>query len=256
MLWNFPHCLASIDGKHVLIQAPPNSGSDYYNYKEQFSIVLLAIVDANYNFIYANIGAKGKSSDSGVFQKTAFHRALADNQLNWPDPEQILHDGPNMPFVLVGDSAFALTENMMKPYAGSHEEGTTKRIFNYRLSRARRVVENVFGILCVIFRIFRTPIALELANAEVVVMGCVYLHNFLRRNSQSRSLYTPHGTFDSENMDHDIVEGSWRREVGPHNMLNLNAVGRHYPQSAMEIRNNFAEYFMSEDGRVPWQNNF
>lgn len=236
--------------------APANSGSDYYNYKEQFSIILLAIVDADYNIIYANCGAKGKSSDSGVFQETAFYKALTENQLNWPDPEPIQESGPSMPFVLVGDSAFALTDNMMKPYPGNHEAGTMKRVFNYRLSRARRIVENVFGILSVVFRVFRAPIALRPDNVELFVMACVYLHNFLRRNCQSRSLYTPHGTIDYENFDHVIVEGSWRRESTPCNMSNLNNIGRRNPQSAIEIRNNFAEYFVSAQGRVPWQNNF
>lgn len=154
-------------------------------------------------------------------RKYIFYKALADNQLNWPTPDPIRQDGPNMPYVLVGDSAFALTEKMMKPYPGNHDVGTTRRIFNYRLSRARRIVENVFGILGVVFRIFRTPITILPFNAELVVMACVYLHNFLMRNSQSRSLYNPHGTFDSENVDHDILEGSWRRETGSVNMSNL-----------------------------------
>lgn len=66
-----------------------------------------------------------------------------------------------MPYVFVEDDAFALTTRMLKPYPGVHDKGSSKRIFHYRLSRARRVVENVFGILASVFRIFSKPILLE-----------------------------------------------------------------------------------------------
>ncbi|XP_053615430.1 uncharacterized protein LOC128679719 [Plodia interpunctella] len=255
ILWNFPHCIGAIDGKHVLLEAPPNSGSDYYNYKENYSLVLLAIVDAEYNFVYVNCGAKGKSSDSGVFQETPFYKALNEQQLNLPDPEPLTQGGPNITYVLVGDSAFALSENMMRPYPGIHEKGSLKRIFNYRLSRARRIVENVFGIMSVVFRVFRKAIPLRPVNAELVVMACVYLHNFLRRNTSSTAHYTLNTTFDFEDAAHNVVEGSWRRELRNNNMRNLNIHGRPPPQPAQVIRNHFAEYFSSAQGSVPWQTN-
>lgn len=79
--WNFPHCLGAMDGKHVVLQAPFNSGSEYYNYKSTFSIVLFALVDANYNFIFVDCGCQGRISDGGVFKNTELFKNMEKQSL-------------------------------------------------------------------------------------------------------------------------------------------------------------------------------
>ncbi|XP_022180908.1 protein ALP1-like [Myzus persicae] len=172
--WNFPNCVGAFDGKHIALQAPINSGTEYFNYKGFFSIVLFAVVDANYNFTYANIGCQGRISDGGVINETKFKKSLEDNTMNLPSPCKLPGRNKSTPFVFVADDAFPLTCNIMKPYAGTQEKGSMKRIFNYRLSRARRVSENTFGIISSVFRILRKPILLEPKTAKKVVLAIVY----------------------------------------------------------------------------------
>jgi len=155
--WTFPNCLGAVDGKHVSIKKPLHTGSYYYNYKIFFSIVLMAVVNSNYEFIMADADTNGRISDGGVLGKTAFGKALGDKLLQIPEPGTLPNSRKKLPFVFVGDEAFALTENFMKPYG---QAGLTaeQRIFNYRLSRARRVVENSFGILVSRFGVLQRPI--------------------------------------------------------------------------------------------------
>jgi len=71
-------CCGAIDGKHVIIKAPPESGSLYYNYKESNSIVLMAVVDHKYCFSYIDVGCNGRVSDGGVFRNCSLYQALED----------------------------------------------------------------------------------------------------------------------------------------------------------------------------------
>lgn len=106
----------------------------------------MAVVDANYKFLYADVGCNGRCSDGGVFAGTDLREALDDGTINLPQDRPYPNDDQPMPFSLVGDDAFPLRRYMMKPYP-QRNLTTEQRIYNYRLSRARRVVENAFGIL-------------------------------------------------------------------------------------------------------------
>lgn len=149
--WNLPHCAGAIDGKHVVIKAPANSGSQFFNYKKTFSIVLFAMCNADYDFTYVNIGAYGSQSDGGVLRESSLGRALFTNALGLPEEQPLPETNIMMPYFFVGDEAFPLHKNLFRPYGGKNLP-RDKRIFNYRLSRARRCIENAFGILASRFR--------------------------------------------------------------------------------------------------------
>lgn len=174
----FPHCIGAVDGKHIRVQMFPNSGSMNLNYKNYFSIVLMAIVDSNYKFIYVDIGAFGKDCDSAIFKETIFWKLLEQKKLNIPDAESI-NTNDILPYALVGDEAFALSDHLYRPYGGNNIS-VEKRIFNYRLTRARRYVECAFGILTNKWRILHRSLNVSKEFAKDIVKACVVLHNIVR----------------------------------------------------------------------------
>ena len=53
--WNFPNWLGVVDGKHIVLQQTKNSGSHYRNYKGSDSIILMAMVGPEYEFLFVNV---------------------------------------------------------------------------------------------------------------------------------------------------------------------------------------------------------
>lgn len=158
-MWNVPNCLGAIDGRHIEFKVSANDGSEYYNYKGTHSIVLLGIVDAHYRFTYVNVGVNGRISDGGVFRDCDFAKLLSspDNKLNVPQNKPLPNMRVSVPYVILDDNAFPLQQNILKPYPLrnlTHEQ----RIYNYRISRGRRLVENAFGILANRFRVLLSAI--------------------------------------------------------------------------------------------------
>ncbi|KAJ4943635.1 hypothetical protein JOQ06_006133 [Pogonophryne albipinna] len=130
-IWNFPNCVGAIDGKHVVIQAPANSGSLYFNYKSSHSLVLLAVVDAQYLFRVVDVGGFGRSSDGGSLWNSAFGESLRDGSLQLP-PDTVIPGAERLGLlahVFVGDEAFPLLDNLLRPFLG-RQLTRERRMFN------------------------------------------------------------------------------------------------------------------------------
>ncbi|XP_069597387.1 uncharacterized protein [Ranitomeya imitator] len=244
--WQFPNCGGALDGKHVRITQPPHSGSFYYNYKGYFSVILMALVNANYEFVSVSVGINGRLSDGGVLELTDFGDRLKENKLALPPNSDTTG---NMNFVFVGDEAFPLHPNLLKPFS-QKTLTPERRIFNYRLSRARRVVENAFGIMANRFRVFHTAMNMKLSSIDSVVLACCVLHNFLRR--RDATAYSPPQYVDSvDPANGDITQGEWR--LDEHRVSGLENLGSgRNNDDATNCREKYCDFF-NGPGAVSWQ---
>lgn len=233
---NFPNCLGAVDGKHIRIVKPPNSASIYFNYKKYFSIVLMAIADADYKFTVIDVGAYGKCADSTVFQQSRFYKKIVNNQADLPEDRPISNVNQTpLPYVFVADDAFSQSHRIMCPFVGNRLDNE-KMIFNYRLSRARRFVECSFGILANKWRIFHRPINVDIDFAIDIVKACCILHNYVRSRDGVRFQETLYG-FSTLQEGDSLQPRNYRRNTTSH------------------CRNLFARYFANE-GALGWQNRF
>ncbi|XP_036143475.1 putative nuclease HARBI1 [Monomorium pharaonis] len=233
--WDFPHCIGTIDGKQVQIQSPPHNGSVFYNYKGNHSINLLAVCDAKYCFTLVDIGAEG--SDGGIFAHSNFGQQFDRNEMDLPQPRPIKASGLALPFVLVADEAFALTYYMMRPYPRLNRQ---RKVFNYRLSRARRMIESAFCILTSKWQIYRRPIIASVSTAVKIIQATVCLHNFIIQNENKLSLSKRH------------YIRMINKEVVNNALQEISNAGRNgHTRFASKIRDDFASYF-ENTGAIPW----
>ncbi|KAK3800850.1 hypothetical protein RRG08_008605 [Elysia crispata] len=236
--WQFPLCAGAIDGKHVQLKAPVDSGSQYFNYKGHYSIVLMAICDAKSKFIVIDVGAYGSSSDGGIFQDSNFFQRLREKRLHLPDPIQIPDTNTIAPYVFVGDEAFPLLENLMRPFPRK-ELSDEKRIFNYRLSRARKQIECAFGVLSSMWRILRKPIEVQVDFATDIVKATCVLHNYIQNREPDRIK-------EMGNFEDDTNSTFTPTPARP---------GRGHTGDGKAVRNVLMKYFTSPTGSVHWQTN-
>ena len=208
----------------------------------------MAVASADYKFISVDIGQIGSSSDSGIWERSDFGSAWKEKSINTPPPLPLPGTNDPVEYVMIGDEAFPLQTNLLRPFPGRDLNTMIKKQYNYRLSRARRVVENVFGILANRFRVLFTTMDADAEKATLVVRACCVLHNMLC--TLADEVYLPAGYADQVQRDGHVAAGFWR--VDNQNLDGMVATARGHAVAATNARNRFAQWF-SEEGAVEWQ---
>lgn len=140
----------------------------------------------------------------------------------------------------------------MKPYS---QRGLTmvQRVFNFRLSRARRIIENVFGIMAVRFRVLLKPIHLNAVKTKMVALAICVLHNYLM--STNKNKYAPPGSFDQYNDNGVLIPGEWQEESNTPDLTMFPLQREANPTTtpeAKDVQKELTMYFI-EEGELDWQ---
>ena len=165
------------------------------------------MVSSDYKFIWADVSGKGSASDAQIYNHSDLKKGLEnDDIMGWPRPDPLPNDTQDVPCFIVGDDAFALRTYLMKPYS-ARKLTREERIYNYRLSRARRVIENTFGVLVNRFQVLLTTMQHHAETVGLIVKACVLLHNIMR----SRYPVLQNRLLDGQLQNEQMEPGEWRR---------------------------------------------
>ena len=239
-----PHCLGAIDGKYIAVRQPKHSGSLWHNYKGFFSLVLLAICDTQYCFSFVDVGEYGNNSNGGIFLNSEMGDLFCQGNLNIPHRSKFSGSYYELSYFLVGDKIFPLQDWLMQLYAEGLLINELRKIFNYCLPRACRVIENTFEILMARWWVLQSPIAVTPEKVEKIVLACMALHNYLHQINSAR--YTPSGFKDSHYSTGTIRKGLWREEANHGTFQDIGiARPRKHKSSAADTREVLAKYFVS-----------
>ena len=122
---------------------------------------------------------------------------MEDGTIGFPIPSDLPNDDRPTPYVLLEDDAFALCTFLMRALT------FVERIFNYRVSRCRRVVENAFGILAQRWQVFLTTMQQAPSIVQDIIECCVCLHNLMRVRYPAQQ----NAATDQRDEDHNLVPG-------------------------------------------------
>ncbi|XP_018364796.1 PREDICTED: uncharacterized protein LOC108762333 [Trachymyrmex cornetzi] len=173
----------------------------------------MAACDANYKFTVIDVGQFGSISDGGVWAHSDIGQLLHSGLLDVPPKKELPCTSIATEYVFAGDEAFPLKKYLLRPYPRS-QLTDKERIFNYRLSRARQVIENAFGILVSRWRILTKPLCCSPENADHLVKALICLHNFIMTTEREIApvyrRYCPSLLIHREIADGVVLGGAWR----------------------------------------------
>lgn len=241
------------------MQCPKNAGSAFFNYKGTHSIVLMAMCNASYVCTLVDIGSHGRKSDGGIYKESYFGKMFENNSMNVPAASKVNDNGPILPYCIVGDEAFPLKPYLLRPYPGKNLTSQERRVFNFRLSRARRTIENTFGIIANRWRIFRKPIVSSPDHVIKITQAIICLHNWLRIQdfeNESGVMYVNPELVDRwDNNKQEYISGSWKLDW-INAFQDITRCGNNSSTiKAIEVREKFCDYFTNE-GSLGWQYNY
>ena len=170
-----PQCAGSIDGSHVPVTPPAMNPTDYYNRKGWYSMLVQAVVDHKLLFRNLCVGWPGSVHDARVLANSSVYKKISNGQLLVGNTVQV-QQHPLRPFIF-GDSAYPLLPWLMKPFSFSSSLSLEQKLFNYRISRARVVVEIAFGRLKGRWRRLSKQIDMDIDNVPHIISACCVLHN-------------------------------------------------------------------------------
>ena len=99
-----PILFGALDGKHIVMKKPKKSCSDYYNSKGFLPLVLLALVNTKYRFIWVNVGSSGSSSDAQIFNRSDLKEKIEDGTMVLPAPEPLGEGGRDLHYFFLGET--------------------------------------------------------------------------------------------------------------------------------------------------------
>ena len=196
-----------------------------------------------------DVGASGSASDATIFNDCELISGIIDGTIALPPPEPLPGDDTPTDYFFIGDDAFPLKTWLMKPYTRATIDDDEQRIFNYRLCRARRLVENAFGILANRFQFLLGTCSQPPGTVTKMVLAACCLHNLMR----IRYPQVQNQLLDREDALFNVVPGEWRRANRElDGLVQTWKTGREALRPKA-LRDYLKKYYSNPIGSVPWQ---